>query len=1167
MRIKRLDLKAFGPFTDRTIEFDSSEPGLHVIFGPNEAGKSSSLRALKALLYGFPERTSDNFLHANDQLRVGGCLQGADGRELSFYRRKRRKADLLDLDGNPMDPGTIAAFLHGIEPALFESLYGIDHKILVAGGEDILAQKGEVGQALFAAGTGISSLKKILDALEAEANDLFKVRGSTKQINQAIKEYNDLKKIVREKSLLPGKWKEHRQRLQEAEAEHAKLEEESRQKSAEVQRFDRLNKAIPELAELENLQNQLLELGDVVVLPPEFSTQFREVEQGIRETGLQIDRDKTRMMKLREKQDDICLNRTLLDHGETIEDLHQRLGAYRKGRQDRSGLDGKWKTHRKDAAALIEGIRPDLALKDADSLRPVLGKRRTIQDLSSRYEALNQQEARAKKQKEEAETELGKIAGILLCQPAPRDSDALVKAVRLARKVGDIDLQIEEISHEIAAGEKSCHAELKRLGLWSGALEQLLELPLPLLETVRRFEADYAELDDEWRQLKKDRQKAEKELKTAKDENREVLCGGDVPTEQDLEVSRKKRQDGWKLLRRQWIDGDDVSVEAAEYEPGQAVHEAYEKQVEKTDLIADRLRREAERVSRAASLRARIESLEETIQEIIRQKGKIITRQKNLAARWKTEWKPGQIKPLSPKEMLAWLTDMDTLRFKVAELFNKKSLVSEKKMARQQYRRSLVEELKSLGEIEDFPGRSLDPVLMAAESILEKIDCRKAERERLSEKQAMAQAALAKAQREKEEAEAAKLDWQRNWDKALDGLGLKERVLPGEAHDLLESIGACFDKLEKARDFQSRIDGIDRDMDKFSADVRTLLAQAAPDLKNVDPEQAALQLHAMLGKARQDNELLKKNKVEMEGLAAEIENTEKVLHSLDDRMAGLLVTARCGKSEDLAEAIRKSAEYQRLREKISEAKSSLAKLSEGIPLEQIKEQAGEVDVDELPGRITSLKRQIDEDLYPRITAALKRIGEENKELQLMDGSGQAAVAAEKMEQVAARIQRLVEQYRKIKLAAKVLQDAIERYREEHQDPVLQKASGIFSQLTLGSFSGLRTDINDSGNPILVGVRPDGSRVNIDGMSDGTCDQLYLALRVATLESRLETSEPMPFIVDDILINFDDDRSKTTIKVMAELARKNQVILFTHHRQIVEAANSIAASGIVQVHEL
>ncbi|MFO7605399.1 MAG: AAA family ATPase, partial [Desulfurivibrionaceae bacterium] len=196
MKLIRLDLKAFGPFAERSLDFASRKPGLHIIFGPNEAGKSSSLRALKALLYGFDERTSDNFQYASDQLLVAGVLQGSDGQELVFSRRKKRKADLLDSEGNPMDPGRLAAFLHGIELDLFKSLYGIDHQVLVQGGEDILAQKGEMGQALFAAGAGISSLKKILEALDAEADELFKSRGTKQQINQAISVYKDLKRTV-----------------------------------------------------------------------------------------------------------------------------------------------------------------------------------------------------------------------------------------------------------------------------------------------------------------------------------------------------------------------------------------------------------------------------------------------------------------------------------------------------------------------------------------------------------------------------------------------------------------------------------------------------------------------------------------------------------------------------------------------------------------------------------------------------------------------------------------------------------------------------------------------------------------------------------------------------------------------------------------------------------
>ena len=217
MKIKQLDLKAFGPFTDRTLQFNSGRPGLHIIFGPNETGKSSSLRALKALLYGFPERTPDNFLHANDQLLVGGSLEDEVGKEISFLRRKRRKTDIFDMDENPLDDGVLGPFLHGIEQGVFETLYGIDHEVLVRGGRDILAQKGEIGQALFSAGAGISSLREILDSLDAEAGDLFKARGSKQEINRALSEYKKLQKEVRE-AILPGRqWKEVAEALKRAE--------------------------------------------------------------------------------------------------------------------------------------------------------------------------------------------------------------------------------------------------------------------------------------------------------------------------------------------------------------------------------------------------------------------------------------------------------------------------------------------------------------------------------------------------------------------------------------------------------------------------------------------------------------------------------------------------------------------------------------------------------------------------------------------------------------------------------------------------------------------------------------------------------------------------------------------------------------------------------------
>lgn len=110
-------------------------------------------------------------------------------------------------------------------------------------------------------------------------------------------------------------------------------------------------------------------------------------------------------------------------------------------------------------------------------------------------------------------------------------------------------------------------------------------------------------------------------------------------------------------------------------------------------------------------------------------------------------------------------------------------------------------------------------------------------------------------------------------------------------------------------------------------------------------------------------------------------------------------------------------------------------------------------------------------------------------------------------------------------------------------------------------------MDDNSNPILLGIRPDDQEVTIDGMSDGSRDQLYLSLRLATLEQHLSKGEPMPFIVDDILIGFDDNRTRVCLEVLAELASTTQVLLFTHHSRVIELARTINAKAGVFIHEL
>jgi uncharacterized protein YhaN len=98
------------------------------------------------------------------------------------------------------------------------------------------------------------------------------------------------------------------------------------------------------------------------------------------------------------------------------------------------------------------------------------------------------------------------------------------------------------------------------------------------------------------------------------------------------------------------------------------------------------------------------------------------------------------------------------------------------------------------------------------------------------------------------------------------------------------------------------------------------------------------------------------------------------------------------------------------------------------------------------------------------------------------------------------------------------------------------------------------------------VRSSGQRIRGEGLSEGTADQLYLALRVAAVEQHVLTNTPVPFVADDIFVNFDDARARAGLEVLGELAEKTQVLFFTHHSHLRELAEA-ALGAKCQVHEL
>ena len=124
MRLRRLDLARYGKFTGRAIDFGERAPGrpdLHIVYGPNEAGKSTAFAAFLDLLFGIEQRSPYNFLHPYPTMRIGGALElEPEGDAQEFVRIKRPRNSLLDAGDQPIAEGVLGAAL-GRLLAVFES--------------------------------------------------------------------------------------------------------------------------------------------------------------------------------------------------------------------------------------------------------------------------------------------------------------------------------------------------------------------------------------------------------------------------------------------------------------------------------------------------------------------------------------------------------------------------------------------------------------------------------------------------------------------------------------------------------------------------------------------------------------------------------------------------------------------------------------------------------------------------------------------------------------------------------------------------------------------------------------------------------------------------------------------------------------------------------------
>jgi uncharacterized protein YhaN len=1169
MKILSLNLKTVGPFTGAALDLSAGEQGLHLIYGPNEAGKSSALRALSYLLFGFPYTSADNFVHPNEQLRVGGKLRLESGDELQFIRRRGKGKTLRALDDSTVVPDDrLVGFLGDLNLESFRTLFGIDHARLTQAGEEIRTGQGHLGELLFAAGAGLAGLREAQVTLEQQLEGLFKPRGQNQKINKLRAEFDEARDELK-RSVLPGEeWHQHDSALREATMSADQVRAHLRVARVDQARLKRIRSAIPLIARRRSLTQELAELADVVPLRDDFGAETRTAQDQLRRAQQLIAQAQAAIQEIDAQAAQLASPSRLLDAADEIKLLQERLGAVVKARLDRPRLESFLAETEHQARQLLRELGRPTDLDEAETLRLRIDEPAIIHALGQQSAELRGQAESVQMTIARHDNQIARHASNLAKLDQPQDVEPLRRALGQARKAGDLDASLGSAVAKLTRADQAMATALAQLPGWSRSAEDLNRLAVPLSATLDRYESLFHDAARAQHTLAERLANDDESIRRLESRLQHLELQQDVPTEEALRAARAKREVGWRLVKASWLaatpDSEDTAPFLAEFAPGGTLAVAYEQSVERTDAIADRLRREADRVAHKAELQVQLLQHRAT-RTRFQQDSKLLEDQR---VHSQTDWNT-LVGPLgleaeaqTPTELRAWLRrreDVLQLLEKATEARQSVKALEEQSTS---HRAAVTRALGETGNCAPAAGRDLAPLLEQVELVIKREDDLTRKRADLEAKLADVRSERTNAQLSLRAAEA-KLDaWRTTWTTQMARIGLQPSAAPEQAEIVLTRISDLFKVLDSRREHLSRIRGMDRDADQFARAVTNLVMRVAPDLDGEPVDQQARELASRLQEAQKASILAEQRQREDANLRAAVAQREQATIRLDR----LCKEAGCTDFEQLPHAERRSQAGAQREKDRALCEEQLVDAAGGTDLPAFLAQAEKADPVALDTSIAELDETIAAE-EAKLQHLDQTIGTERAVLARMDGGDRAAQAAERSQAILARLRGDVAQYATLKLAAIVLNRGIEQYREQNQGPIMARAGALFAALTGSSFSQLRIDDDGNGRSVLKGVRPDGRLVGVEGMSDGSHDQLYLALRLASLESWLQFHEPIPFVVDDILLNFDDLRATAALRAIAELSRRTQVLFFTHHRHIIDLACAHLPHDVVFTHEL
>lgn len=1148
MRIRKLGLRRYGKFTDAVIDFGertAGVPDLHIVYGPNEAGKSTAMSACMDLFYGIHHQSRFNFLHPYPTMRIEAELDIL-GSVRSFSRIKLPHNSLLDDAGNTVADAILLGELGGLDRNAYQTMFCLDDETLEAGGESILASKGDLGHLLFSATAGLADLSDRLGSAKAEAESFFRSGKRSGALSDLKKELAALKDERDRIDTLASEYSRLVIERDKASSAYAEAIGERGRTQARIDEVQRFINALPRLQTFRSLRAELLPLASLPHAPSTWADDLPALMTRQTKLATQAQTVAENIAHLRDDLERLVVDASacgLEDRIELLMDLRARHVTAEKDLPDRRL---RLAVAEQTVARVLTRIDHASEREPARLLLPaaVTGP---IRDLMERRSGVEAALAAAEAEVDKAGEALSVAEGKIEEGEVRYDESwigALTTAIAAARQIDD--------ATRLRAADRLCRERadeledrLIDLRPWTGDRNALCAVRVPRQDQLQRWTSIEAEVAREIASLKgeEDRLVAEAGRLDARIEALAGVVG--LVSDKDAGEARTAREAAW-------------SIHKVELDPTSAA--AFETAMRKLDLITEQRFGHTARVAELngalleqAEIRAALEQTERKLRDAMRNRAETTEEiEKALGAIGHGIEINSGIAGLN-----LWLQKHDRAIDAHRKLLTAERECREAQIEADGSRKRVAMAMRSAG-VEVSQDDDVPAMLAAGQSALD----RAADAKNLHAAIEDRRRDLKFREKKLGDARLAEETWSRDWREVCAACWLGQReIQPTMAvvRETLEALAELESALQKRAEWTDRIAKMERDQFQFRLEVDAIAASMG-----LSPSSDALGLcQSVMDRVASNARAIDRRRELEARLAAEQDKARALADEVAQAHAQANQMMSLFGVESLTEVDARLRALDRRSDLEARSNQVRGELLDGMRAETVEQAESildAVDRGSLDAELIALKKSFDdEDGRSRDLFSARNIAEDK--IASVGGDASVAILDEKRRTILLNIQDRALAYLRLKLGTAAAERALRAYRDRHRSSMMKRASEAFALISRGAYSELVTQPSN-GNEILIAKGSDGSSKIASELSKGTRFQLYLALRVAGYHEFARAHAPAPFLADDVMETFDDFRAEEAFRLLASMAATGQVVYFTHHRHLCEIAKAIEPTTVV-----